>query len=238
MKYMGSKRRIAKDILPIILADRKPDQWYVEPFCGGCNTLEHVTGNRLGADINQDLINLWKAVSNGWMPPEQQITEEAYHNIKKYPEAFSPPLVGYTAFALSYGGKYWGGYSRNASGTRNYSQESYNNAMIQFPKLRGIEFRCSSYEDLVIPERSIIYCDPPYWGTTKYKNRFDSEKFWLWCHAQADKGHTVFVSEYLCPFSHMAGVVYEKQLRSSIRRKDHSTQPTEKLFKLFTKVSR
>lgn len=29
MKYMGSKERIAKHILPIILKDRKPEQWYV-----------------------------------------------------------------------------------------------------------------------------------------------------------------------------------------------------------------
>ena len=39
MKYMGGKRRIASDILPIILLDRKSNQWYVEPFCGGCNII-------------------------------------------------------------------------------------------------------------------------------------------------------------------------------------------------------
>ena len=32
MKYMGSKARFTKEILPIILKDRKPEQWYVEPF--------------------------------------------------------------------------------------------------------------------------------------------------------------------------------------------------------------
>ena len=32
MVYMGSKRRIAKFILPIILANRTDGQWYVEPF--------------------------------------------------------------------------------------------------------------------------------------------------------------------------------------------------------------
>lgn len=29
MKYMGSKNRIAKYILPIMLAERKPAQWWV-----------------------------------------------------------------------------------------------------------------------------------------------------------------------------------------------------------------
>ena len=32
---MGSKNRIVNEILPIILKDRKPNQWYVEPFVGG-----------------------------------------------------------------------------------------------------------------------------------------------------------------------------------------------------------
>ena len=35
MKYMGSKARIANEILPIILKDRKDGQFYVEPFVGG-----------------------------------------------------------------------------------------------------------------------------------------------------------------------------------------------------------
>jgi len=35
MKYMGSKKRHAKELLPIILKDRQPGQWYVEPFVGG-----------------------------------------------------------------------------------------------------------------------------------------------------------------------------------------------------------
>ena len=42
MKYMGSKQRIAKHILPIILASRETNQTYVEPFCGGCNSIDKV----------------------------------------------------------------------------------------------------------------------------------------------------------------------------------------------------
>ena len=53
---MGSKARHAKYILPIILADRKPEQWYIEPFVGGGNVIQYVQGNRLGADINEYII--------------------------------------------------------------------------------------------------------------------------------------------------------------------------------------
>jgi len=44
MKYMGSKNRIAKHLLPIMLAERKPDQWWVEPFVGGANMIDKVEG--------------------------------------------------------------------------------------------------------------------------------------------------------------------------------------------------
>jgi len=42
MKYMGSKNRIANEILPIILKDRIENQYYIEPFCGGLGTFDKV----------------------------------------------------------------------------------------------------------------------------------------------------------------------------------------------------
>lgn len=42
---MGSKSRIAKEILSVMLPYRK--NWYVEPFCGGCNVIDKVDGNRI-----------------------------------------------------------------------------------------------------------------------------------------------------------------------------------------------
>lgn len=35
MKYMGSKARIANEILSIILKNRLPNQYYIEPFYDG-----------------------------------------------------------------------------------------------------------------------------------------------------------------------------------------------------------
>nr|WP_319571429.1 DNA adenine methylase [uncultured Draconibacterium sp.] len=45
MKYMGSKNRIAKHILPIILKNRT-NELYVEPFVGGANLIDKVDGER------------------------------------------------------------------------------------------------------------------------------------------------------------------------------------------------
>ena len=41
MKYLGSKRRIAHYILPIILNGMKEGDYFVDLFCGGCNLLDN-----------------------------------------------------------------------------------------------------------------------------------------------------------------------------------------------------
>lgn len=68
MRYVGSKKRICKHIIPFILEGRKENQYYVEPFCGGCNTLSTVGGSRLAADINPYLIDMLRKGINGWIP--------------------------------------------------------------------------------------------------------------------------------------------------------------------------
>ena len=57
MKYMGSKNRIAKHILPIMLEHRTEGMTWVEPFVGGANMIDKVEGKRIGADINFYLID-------------------------------------------------------------------------------------------------------------------------------------------------------------------------------------
>ena len=80
---MGSKRRIAKHILPIILKDRKPDQYYVEPFCGGCNLIDKVTGLRIASDKNKYLIALFKELQKDDFTFPDHIGELEYKNIQQ-----------------------------------------------------------------------------------------------------------------------------------------------------------
>ena len=58
MKYLGSKNRIAKNILPIMIKNRKDGQFWVEPFVGGANMIDKVSGNRIGSDSNEYVIAL------------------------------------------------------------------------------------------------------------------------------------------------------------------------------------
>lgn len=197
MKYVGSKNRIAKDILEIMLPLRGDRTW-VEPFVGGANLIDKVTGDRIGADANENVINALKFIRDDLsiIPKNnKEFTEEMYKALRKSPDS---KLKSFAGFAYSFGAKWLGGWSR--SGDRDYVSEAYRNAIQQSPRLQGIDLRHSCYKELRIPPRSLIYCDPPYANTTKYATgNFDHKEFFQWCRDKHNEGHIVFVSEYEAP---------------------------------------
>jgi len=229
MKYMGSKARFAKYILPIILDGREESQWYIEPFAGGMNLVEHVDGKRIAADKHFYLIKMFTAlVYNDWIPP-LHVREELYKDIRNNKEGYPPELVGYVGFN-SYGAKWFAGYRRCNTG-RDYWREAYNNITRQVPKLKGIVFQCCDYTELMLPEKSIIYCDPPYAGTTKYKNQINYTIFWDWCRKISTSGYKLFVSEYAAPddFKCVWSMITKSHVRGDPRQKNCKNS-IEKLF--------
>ena len=229
MKYMGFKSKLAKHILPIILSKRLPEQYYVEPFCGGCNLIDKVLGNRIANVVHFYLIEMYKAIQSGWVPPKE-VSKEDYLNAKKgnITCEFKNALIGYIGFNATFGSKYFNGYA-NEQPNRNYTQESYRNIIKQIPQLLEIEFNCGSYDEFYIPKNSLIYCDPPYKNTTKYvTDTFDYNKFYEWCRTMKNIGHTIYISEYGMPDDFTC--VYEKNITSSLSQKNKIS--TEKLFTL------
>lgn len=236
MQYMGSKKRIAKHILPIMLAERKPNQWWVEPFVGGANIIDKVDGKRMGADVNPYVIDALIAIRDcvSDLPRNnQEFTEHDYKQLRKSEEY---KYKGYAGFAFSYGGKWLGGWRRDGSGKRDYVNESYKNAVKQSPLLQRVQFVNASYLDLQIPDNSLIYCDPPYEGTTKYKDGFDHAEFWQWCRGMSHKGHTVFVSEYNAPDDFEC--VWQKEIVNSLAKDTGSKKTVEKLYRYDAPLSR
>lgn len=226
---MGSKAKYAKEILPIILKDRKPGQWYIEPFVGGANVIDKVDGLRFGSDINNDLIILLSAIRDNWVPPEI-ISEDEYNNLKAQK---SSPLRSFAGFGCSFGGKWFCGYARDKT-NRNYAAEAKRNLLAQAPNLKGVDFCHCSYDELMLPDNSLIYCDIPYFNTTSYKDKaFNHDKFWKWAEERANMGHQMFVSEYTSP-SHWK-CVWERQVNSSFdhnRKAGKVKQSVERLFTL------
>lgn len=167
MQYLGSKSRIAKEILPLILADRKEGQYFVEPFCGGCNVTAKVSGNRIANDSNEYLIAMFIGLLSGENYPEQ-ISPELYNDVKSCFRAGSDKydlgFMGWVGFMASYRGKFFSGYTGTITGSngkyRDQVAAAVRSVMPQIPKLQGVEFRSGDYEGLQIPDESIIYCDP------------------------------------------------------------------------------
>ena len=236
MKYMGSKARIAKHILPIMLKHRKEGQWWVEPFVGGANMIDKVDGNRLGADSNAGVIEALCFIRDGDIPKDnQEFTEDNYnlaaglarHNLL---QGCSDGARYYALIAFSFGAKWIGGWSRGKDSKgepRDYVAEQYRANIKQKPLLRGVYLKCSSYLELLIPKNSVIYCDIPYFGATKYKDSFDHVRFWGWCRAKVKAGHQVFISEYSAPADFVC--VWQKEIQSGLNV-NSSKKGVEKLF--------
>jgi len=231
MRYMGNKNRYAKDLLSIILKDRRCDQWYVEPFVGSFSVIDKVSGNRIANDINYYLIELFKAIQDGWIPPET-VSEAEYKEIRINKDKYPACLVGFVGFGCSYAGKWFGGYARGAANngkSRNYCNENKRSILKQVAKIKGIIIPNKNYQELQIPPNSIIYCDIPYKNTTKYKDDFDHIKFWNWARNMINIGHDVFVSEYFAPNDFVS--VWSKAVNNFLTKETSSKHCIEKLFK-------
>lgn len=203
MKYMGSKRRIAKHLLPIMvgIAQSRGITKWVEPFVGGGNMIDKVPPSfeRIGYDLNEHAIMAMIDIRDRAVELPDSVTEQEYNDMKGLPAA---SVTSWVRFGASFGGKFEGGFARgknNSGESRNYTRETKRNALKQQPLLQGIQFIRGCYQDLDVTN-ALIYCDPPYANTSGYKTGdFDSEAFFDWCRAQAAKGNVVFVSEYNAP---------------------------------------
>lgn len=231
MKYMGGKTRIAKEILPLILADRKEGQYFVEPFCGGCNVTDKVSGNRIANDYNEYLIAMFEGLVSGEKYPEK-IDRELYNDVRACFRAgsgkYDPGFMGWVGFMASYRGKFFGGYAGTTMSKGklyDYIAEAVRGVMRQIPKLQGVEFRTGDYKNLLIPNESLIYCDPPYRGTTVYSDGINHDEFWQWCRERVYDGHKVYISEYQAPDDFIT--IWEKSIQNCLSL---DKKVTEKLF--------
>lgn len=185
MQYMGGKSRIARRIAEFIneIPRRKitncqapcPDNHacgggadcFVSLFCGSCAVESKVQGfsRKILNDRHKYLIAMLQGVQNGYELPES-ITPEEYHYIRDHKDD-DPALAGFVGFGCSFGGKWFGGYARNASGT-NYALQSKRSLLKDMATLQDAHFVCEDYRRVCIPPGAVIYADPPYNNTTGY----------------------------------------------------------------------
>lgn len=102
--------------------------------------------------------------------------------------------------------------------------------------MSGVLFQNKPYYELVLPESSVIWCDPPYQGVSKYKTgNFDYEFFWEWVRNVGEQKHSIFVSEYNAPADFEC--VWQKETKSSLSANGKSGGNKNSVEKLFVHES-
>ena len=240
MKYIGSKNRIAKDLVPIIQSYiNKDTKGYLEPFVGGANIIDKIKHtNKIGCDIHKELIALLNKAKDDVENIPNIITEQEYITVKNNKLNYEDWYVGLVGFCASYNSRYFEGYANNVKtkyGTiRNYTDESIKNLKKQSPNLKGIKFIHTSFLDLSKNKikNYVIYCDIPYKRTTKYATKnFPYEEFYQWA-IEMSEHNTVLISEYDMPNEFKC--IWQKKVKVSLdcnrQANDEKNLRVEKLF--------
>ena len=237
MRYLGGKGKISKDIAKIINDEigRNKSVPFVSLFCGSCSIESKVDANiKILNDAHPYLISLYKALQEGYELPNN-VTREQYNWIRAHKD-LDPALSGFVGFGCSFGGRWFGGYAigKRADGVqeRNYCNEGKRETLRTFCGVSNAEFYNLDYRAVPIPDNSIIYCDPPYNGTTGYSTgKFNSDEFWDYVRGLSST-HKVFVSEESAPKDFEC--IWEKKVTRTLDR-NKNNQPS-KIERVFTKT--
>lgn len=240
MKYMGSKSRIAKDIVPIIqkYIDDNGIIDYIEPFCGGANIIDKIRcKNKIASDINPYLIALLQRVQskeNLYDEVPKELYDAVRTSFNNGDNTYADWEYGNIGFLASYNGRFFdGGYARPGyeklkNGNqryRDYYREAKDNILSQ--NFDGIVFMNADYRSFNA-DNALIYCDPPYANTKQFANslQFDYDEFWDYMRKLSDD-NIVLISELNAPNDFKC--IWEKAVSRSIKSTDKS-RATEKLF--------
>lgn len=240
MKYIGSKNKLSKELVPIIQSYITEDtEGYLEPFVGGANMIDKIKcKNKIGYDIHKHLIALLNKVKEDCDSIPNEISEDTYNEVKNNKEKYPGWYLGLVGFCATFGAKYFGGYARSFKSDgitpRNQSAEGIRNLKKQVLNLKDIKFECKDFRDINkgVFKNHVIYCDIPYRGTTKYKTEiFPHEEFYEWVKEMSIH-NTVLISEYNMPDDFTC--IWQKEVKvnfdSNRKSNDEGNERIEKLY--------
>lgn len=223
MRYMGGKFRQSKVISNYVKKNFSCNQTYVEPFCGMVSVASKVSDNFTNvilADNDEFVILLLKSLVNNtfvpYNPTDQNQIERDYKIFAKYKHMEISdinvehlPMVAYWGYGMSFGGKWFAGLARDYRCDKDAPSlqitKNVNESLLKIQKslknIPNLKIIHSSYDELEIPDNSVVYLDPPYINRTKaYKNTngFDHVKFWEW-NRNLSMRCNVITTEYEVP---------------------------------------
>lgn len=229
---MGSKSRIAKDIVPIIqeCIDDNNLETYIESCVGGANIIDQIKcKNRIGNDSNEYLIDFWNVMQNGLDLASIEMNKNKYSDIRRNKENYPKYMVAIAGILASYNSKWFAGYANphyvSPTCTRYYYQESIKNVLKQMPRLLDVQFICGDFVSIE-SNNAMIYCDPPYENTAGFKDKFNHIQYWDWVR-KISANNYVLCSEYHAPDDFIE--IWSGKTQVSV---DHNNRNkvTEKLF--------
>ncbi|KFZ25989.1 MAG: D12 class N6 adenine-specific DNA methyltransferase [Candidatus Izimaplasma bacterium HR2] len=189
MKFVGSKNRLCKYIIPIIqeIIDDSNCDGYLEVCVGGANVIDKINhNNKIGSDIHKELIALLNYIKILNNPLPTTITEEEYKQVKNNKNNYPNWYIGLVGFCATYGSRYFQGFARGFKADkitpRDIPNEGIRNIEKQRKNLTDVKFYCKNFNEYTNEEINnyVIYCDIPYRSTKRYPEqpKFNYEEFY------------------------------------------------------------
>ena len=234
MIYQGSKSRLAKYIVPIInkILHKNKIDTFVDACCGGANVIANpkhpiLCANKIGYDKNKYLIALLNKFKNENVE-FVEITEQEYKKVRDNFDAYDDWYVGYVGFFATFGGAFFNGYGREKKISR--VKKCYKNIMKQQKALTNATFVEEDFFNLSLKD-TLIYIDPPYKNSKKFKVPFDYDKFWDKAQELAEN-NIVLISEQTIHDDIKCDILFKKPLTMTIAATGEYAERNEYLIRL------
>lgn len=205
MWYMGGKHRQSKALKAILTTSHGADHSYYEPFCGAMGAASAIAphfNESVLSDASLPLITMWKALRQGWVPP-LTVDEETYarYAAKRHNPDCHDPMTAYCGYAMSFGGKWFGGFARSGAGIATSQANQRKAVLRKIEAIRESSIVCLDYREVAVPDKSVVYLDPPYQSRTKPHHNgtgFNHETFWQYARDLSWRCY-VYATEFNAP---------------------------------------
>lgn len=236
IQYFGGKQRISRQISEYINSNLAEGQDFIDLFCGSCNIVSKIKPNRrrIANDKHVFLIQMWRALRDGWIPPDE-LSRENWEYLKEN-QLENMPLTAFAGFGCSFGGIWFSSYAVGDYGghSRNYALSAKKKLLDKISHMKDVEFLAQDYKDVYIPPRSFVYCDIPYKDTAGYSvGAFNHDEFYDWVRENRED-FTCYISEYKHNIPTDFEIVWELEHACDMRKKTENFMTTEVIVRLNT----
>ncbi|MCE8015898.1 DNA adenine methylase [Halomonas sp. MCCC 1A17488] len=204
LPWMGGKRRLAKQIIPLF----QEHTAYVEPFCGGAAVFFMKSPSQVEVinDVHGELVNLYRVVKHHPDELVRQfrwglVSREEYLTQRQIDPRHLTDIQRAARFfylqKLAFGGKVAGqtfGTSATSPPRLNLMRIEEDLSTAHLRLARTVVEHLDWAECMRRYDRpgTLFYLDPPYWGTAGYGNDFGLEQYHLMASlAREAKGQVV-----------------------------------------------